>query len=338
MQPLQTHWTRSLYHDFVSDDAGSASPASERLVLAANDGYPITALRYPAAGAPRGHVVVAGAVGVPQRFYRRFAEFAASVGYSTMTLDYRGVGLSAPATLEGFHMDYFDWSRRDLAAAVAAMSTPEVPLYVVGHSFGGHAFGLLPNHEQVTAFYTFGTGAGWHGWMPAFERIKVLAMWHVVGPLLTRWKGYLSWSLLRLGEDVPLDFYRRWKEWCRYPNYFFGDPAMRHLLRSFARIRAPLMAVNSTDDRWAPPKSRDAFIAGYANAARQTLDIDPWRIGLRRIGHLGYFRAEALPLWKSALGWLDRRRYRSWTVSRAGTSTRRDAQRERSAESAGHRA
>ena len=250
MQPLQTHWTRSLYHDFVSGDAGGASPAGERLILAADDGYPITALRYSAAGAPRGHLVVAGAVGVPQRFYRRFAEFAASVGYSTMTLDYRGVGLSAPATLEGFRMD---------------------------------------------------------GWMPAFERIKVLAMWHLVGPLLTRWKGYLSWSLLRLGEDVPLDFYRRWKEWCRYPNYFFGDPAMRHLLRSFARIRAKPMA-------------------------------DPWRIGLRRIGRLGYFRAEALPLWKSALGWLDRRRYRSWTVSRAGTSTRRDAQRERSAESAGHRA
>ena len=103
-------------------------------------------------------------------------------------------------------MNYFDWGRLDLAAAVNAMSSAEMPLYIVGHSFGGHAFGMLPNHARVAGLYTFGTGAGWHGWMPPLERIKVLAMWHLLGPLLTRWKGYLSWSLLGLGEDLPIDY------------------------------------------------------------------------------------------------------------------------------------
>jgi predicted alpha/beta hydrolase len=225
-----------------------------------------------------------------------------------MTLDYRGIGLSAPTTLRGFRMDYFDWGRLDLAAAVDAMSSPDVPLYVVGHSYGGHAFGVLPNHHRVAGLYTFGTGAGWHGWMPPLERIKVLAMWHVLGPLLTRWNGYLSWSLLGMGEDLPLDFYRQWKRWCRYPNNFFGDPAMRHVVRRFHQILAPLMAANSIDDCWSPPRSRDAFMAGYRNAARHTLDIDPTDIGLRAIGHMGYFRPEAQPLWESALAWLDTRR------------------------------
>jgi predicted alpha/beta hydrolase len=331
--PVETHWTRILHHDlFAANHVGPGAdegtdrrdplprawarwPGSrakgtrrrgaERTVLTAADGYPITGVRYAGSGPTRGHVIVAGAIGVSQRFYRRFAEFAAALGYATMTLDYRGVGLSAPATLEGFRMDYFDWARLDLAAAVAAMSSPGVPLYVVGHSFGGHAFGMLPNHARVARFYTFGTGAGWHGWMPLIERIKVLALWHVVAPLLTRWKGYLSLSLLGMGEDLPLDFYTRWRRWCRYPNYFFGDPSVRYLLRSFDRVRAPLMAANSIDDRWAPPQSRDAFIAGYRNAARQTLDIDPARFGLREIGHMGYFRASAASLWESALGWLE---------------------------------
>jgi predicted alpha/beta hydrolase len=213
-------------------------------------------------------LVVAGAVGVPQRFYRRFAEYAASIGYSTPTFDYRGVGLSAPTTLEDFCMDYFDWGRLDLAAAVDAMSTPDVPLYIMGHSFGGHTFGLLPNHERVAAFYTFGTGAGWHGWMPPLERLKVLAMRHVLGPVLTRWKGYVPWSVLGMGEDLPLAFYERWKHWCRFPNYFFGDLSVDPCYE-FDRIRAPLMAANAIDDRWAPPRSRDAFIAGYRNAARK---------------------------------------------------------------------
>ena len=246
---------------------------AERVTLSVADGYPITGIRYTGSGPARANLIVAGATGVPQRFYRRFANFAASRGYSTMTLDYRGIGLSAPPTLRGFRMDYVDWGRLDLAAAVDAMSSSGVPLYMVAHSYGGHAFGLLPNHERVARFYTFGTGAGWHGWMPPLERIKVWAMWHLLGPLLT-WKGYLSWSMLGMGEDLPLDFYRQWKRWCRYPNYFFGDPSMQHLALGFARVRTPMMAANSIDDRWSPPRSRDAFMVGYRNAARQTLDID----------------------------------------------------------------
>jgi len=278
------------------------------MTLSAHDGYPITAIVYAGAEPVRGHLIVAGAVGVPQRFYRAFAEFAASAGYSTLTFDYRGIGLSAPTSLAGFQMDYFDWGRLDLAAAVDGMSRRDVPLYVVGHAFGGHAFGMLPNHERVTAFYTFGTGAGWHGWMRPIQRLEVLAMSRVVGPLLTRWRGYLPTSVLGLGEDLPLGFYERWKRWCRYPNYFFGDPAADDLTRSFDRIRAPLMAANSIDDRWAPPRSRDAFMAGYRNAVRHTLDLDPRLLGMRAIGHTGYFKPGATPLWRSALDWLANRR------------------------------
>jgi predicted alpha/beta hydrolase len=164
---------------------------AKRVSLLAADGYPLTAIHYAADIPTRAHRVVAGATG----YYRRFARFAAANGYATLTLDYRGVGLSAPASLKGFRMDYFDWGRLDLAAAVDAMGRADLPLNVVGHSYGGHAFGMLPNHNQVAALFTFGTGAGWHGWMPPLERIKVLALWYLIGPLLTRWKGYLPWSL-----------------------------------------------------------------------------------------------------------------------------------------------
>jgi predicted alpha/beta hydrolase len=159
----------------------------------------------------------------------------------------------------------------------------------------------------VSAFATFGTGAGWHGWMPPLERIKVLALWHVLGPLLTRSTGYLPWSLLGMGEDLPLDFYRQWKRWCRYPNYFFGDPSMRHRLRRFARVRAPILAAASIDDTWSPPNSRDAFMKGYSNAPWETLDIDPAQLGLTALGHMGYFKAHAEPLWATALAWLEAR-------------------------------
>ncbi|HLM52784.1 MAG TPA: alpha/beta fold hydrolase [Pseudoxanthomonas sp.] len=277
-----------------------AAVQAQPIALTAADGYPLQACRYPAPDA-RAQLMVAGATAVPQAFYRRFAHYAATRGYSVLTLDYRGIGRSAPARLRGFRMDYLDWARQDLAAAIEWTSGQDLPLYLVGHSYGGHALGLLPRPERVRGAYVFGTGAGWHGWMAPLERVRVLAMWKVLGPLLTRWKGYLPSNLLGLGEDLPLDVYRQWRRWCRYPRYFFDDPTLPGIAAQFARIEVPIVAVNALDDAWAPPRSRDAFMSGYRRAPWEPVDVDPSRLSIKYIGHMGYFRPQAETLWREML-------------------------------------
>ncbi len=183
------------------------------------------------------------------------------------------------------------------------MRRPGMPLYLVGHSYGGHALGLLPDPDAVDAAYTFATGAGWHGWMPPLERLRVLFLWRVLGPVWTRMHGYLPWSRLGMGEDLPIDVYRQWRQWCRFPRYFFDDPAMRATTERFGDVRFPIVAVNALDDAWAPPASRDAFMAGYRNAAVRSVTLDSRRAGLGAIGHMGYFRPKAVPLWNEALDW-----------------------------------
>ncbi|SEL52652.1 Predicted alpha/beta hydrolase [Roseateles sp. YR242] len=270
------------------------------LTLTAADGYRLSAKCFPAQGAARGRLIVAGATAVPQGFYRRFAAFAAARGYETLTFDYRGLGGSRPAHLKGFRMDLLDWGRLDLAAAVAHMAQPDLPLYIVGHSYGGHALGVLPNHDKVAGVYVFGTGAGWHGYMPLLERLRVQLMWNLVLPVLTWWKGYCPWSMLGLGEDLPIDVYRQWRHWCQFPRYFFDDPAMQGIEHEFAAIRTPIVAVNALDDLWARPQSRDAFVAAYRNAPLIRTDLDPHTVG-GKVGHMGYFRSGAEPLWQNAL-------------------------------------
>ncbi|MGB3596689.1 alpha/beta hydrolase family protein [Pseudomonas neustonica] len=282
----------------------SETIASQALTLTAADGYPLSATLYPASQ-PIGQLLVGSATGVPQGFYRRFAEYAASRGYSTLTLDYRGIGGSAPASLRGFDMDYLDWAELDLAAGVDYLKGGDLPLYMVGHSFGGHAFGLLPNHSAIGGLYTFGTGAGWHGWMPRSEQLRVLLMWRVIGPLIVRSKGYLAWRKLGMGEDLPKGVYQKWKRWCRFPRYFFEDPHMPGLEARFGEVTTPLTAVSATDDLWASPASRDAFMSAYRNADYTALTVDPLALNLRPLGHMGYFRAHAEPLWHGALDWFD---------------------------------
>ena len=295
-------------------------PAPEPLWLYAADGYRLGAMRYRAPARVAAHLVVAGAIGVPQRFYRRFAAHAQARGCVVWTLDYRGIGRSgptdargAPASLRGFRADLLDWGRLDLAVVVRAASElarherdgAGVPVHVVAHSFGGHALGLLPEPERVHACYTLGTGAGWHGWMPRGERMRVLALWHVIGPTLTGALGYTPWRRLGMGEDLPLGVYRQWKRWCAFRHYWFDDPAAADAMRAaFGRVRMPIAAANATDDPWSPPPSRDAFLLGFRNAPLTRVDLDPQRSGLGPIGHLGYFRPPARPLWDAVLGWL----------------------------------
>jgi predicted alpha/beta hydrolase len=279
-------------------------PGGDPITLSADDGFALGATRFEPSTPAHANLIVAGATGAPQRFYRRFAEHARDRGFSTLTLDYRGLGRSAPKRLRGFDMQYLDWARLDLAAAVALMADDVRPLYLVGHSFGGHAFGLLPNVDRIAALYAFGVGAGWHGWMPRREQVKVLFLWHVMGPILTRLFGYLRWSFLGMGEDLPLGVYRQWKRWCRYPRYFFDDPLMADVARDFARVRQPIRAASSLDDLWAPPASRDAFMQGYVNAPWRGIDVDPSISTTGRIDHLGYFRTPARALWDPALEWL----------------------------------
>lgn len=50
------------------------APTAEPMTLIAADSYRLAATRYRAQGQFNGHLVIAGATGVPQRFYRRFEE------------------------------------------------------------------------------------------------------------------------------------------------------------------------------------------------------------------------------------------------------------------------
>lgn len=275
------------------------------VALTAADGYVLQARRFAPAAEPLGHLVIAGATGVPQRFYARFAEFASAQGMEVWTLDYRGIGLSRPPDLRALRMDYRDWARLDLAALVEHVAErTRGSLWMVGHSYGGHALGLLPHPDRIDRCATFATGAGWHGWMPPLERWRVRFMWGVLGPLIVQRKGYLAWSLLGMGEDLPRDVFLQWRRWCQWPRYFFDDPELPELAEAFARVRIPIRAINATDDAWAPPASRDAFMAAYTHATVEALTVKPAELGMRSIGHMDYFRPQAQSLWRETLDWL----------------------------------
>ena len=284
-------------------NAPLSPPVMESIAIPARDGFPLAARLFVPAGQPLATLIVAGATGVPQGFYRRFAQFAAERGFRVVTFDYRGIGESAVADLAKLDASFTDWARLDLAAIVVAFHQDDLPLHLVGHSFGGHALGFLPNHDKVSKLLGCGVGAGWHGWMPKGESRKVWLIWNVVLPPLVKWYGYAPMKRLGVGENLPTGVYRQWRRWCSFRHYLFDDPRAKQEAQGFSEVKTAILAVNALDDLWAQPASRQAFIQGYRQAPRLTLDLTPADFGVA-IGHMGYFRAECQPLWDEALNWL----------------------------------
>ena len=280
---------------------------SQELSLIAADGTKLSGRWFPAASDHQKVVLIAGATAVPQGFYRRFALAMNARGYHALSFDYRGIGLSKPSTLKGYHAGFREWGEQDLAAAVN-YAKRFGSVYLAGHSFAGHGLGMLGNIEQIQAAWICGTGAGYSGYMPLGERLKVELLWRLLAPVGTAFKGYAPMSWFGIGEDLPKECYRNWKHWCGFPHYFFDDPALQgsEFLQRFAAVRTPICVVNSEDDLWALPKSRDAFMKGYQSAQISRLDLSPAQFALEQIGHMGYFRPALSGLWEQAADYFDR--------------------------------
>ncbi|MGF1510411.1 MAG: alpha/beta fold hydrolase [Myxococcota bacterium] len=250
-------------------------------------------------GSGLGYVVIAGATAVPHRFYRSLAVWLAERTRATvLSFDYRGVGASKRGPLRSSEIGCRDWAL-DLASVIR-YAAARGPTVVVGHSSGGHAFGMTDAHQQTLGLYTFGSGAAWHGYMKPAEAIKVWTLWNVLGPPLVGLRGYMPMRLVGLGEDLPKGVYRDWRRWSGFPNYFFDDPNAE-FVSEFGRVRVPVVGVSSTDDAWAPPQSVDAFMGHYPRYTPVVVRPEDIR---RPIGHMGYARSACRALWDPLAEWV----------------------------------
>jgi predicted alpha/beta hydrolase len=264
----------------------------DALALTTPDGVALAARLYRPASAPRAAVLIGGAMGVRQDFYRAFAQWLASSGYLTLSFDYRGSGDSLPRgrSLRGFDADLFDWARdTDTAIAALAREAPEVPLYIVGHSLGAQLPGLLMQRDRIAGLVSIAAGSGyWRDNAPQLERI-VLYFWHVLVPLATALCGYFPGRRIGKVGDLPKGVVLQWRKWCLNPRYHVG--AEGETVRAmFEAARFPVVALSMTDDELMTERGTRVLVDCYANAPRRIERIAPADVQARRIGHFGFFR------------------------------------------------
>ena len=246
---------------------------------------------------PHTSVVIAGAVGVPETFYARFAEWLAGEGFAVLTFTYRDMHDTSPRAMRRSRARLQDWAITDGQAARDALRAGfgNLPQWVIGHSLGGMMLSKQPRLAGVTRVITIASGLVHHREHPMPYRLLVWFFWFVAGPLTTRMLGYLPGKTIGLGSALPSRVFWQWRKWCTVPGSFLEDTSLP--ASDWSRSGAPVRIVGICDDAICPPELAHRLARAYQGGPVETVTIDPAQEGVSSLGHFGIFRAQGKAFW-----------------------------------------
>ena len=268
------------------------------VTVAALDDVSLRATLFEPDEPPRAAVVMSGATAVPRGYYAAFASYLASGGAAVVTYDYRGSG-EEPAALRRSRARMRDWGELDAPGVIAWLRAryPELPLYLVGHSFGGHALLIAPNNHLISRAVTIASFLGYWGNCAFPDNYRIYALMKFAVPIGTALFGYSPGSRMGFGEDLASGVALEWRRWVLRPRYFLDDPTMLSL-RNGANYRGVLVMLALTDDRWATHAAIEGLASAFTGTAPCIRTVDPAAYGSRGAGHMGFFRSANGPaLW-----------------------------------------
>jgi predicted alpha/beta hydrolase len=274
------------------------------LDLAADDGQLLAANRFDPAGAARGSVVIAPAMAIHQGFYAAFAAWLATQGFVAWTFDYRGTGASLRGPRRGAPGDLDDWCGKDYDAVLRAAQArhPGLPLFALGHSFGGQCAPLLPSRRLLRGLVDIAVGSGAMRHNTRAIRRQAPLLWYLLVPLLCPLFGYFPGARIGVIGDLPNGAIRQWRRWCLDRDYLLGaEPRAR---AAYASAGYDVLALTFPDDELLLEAGSKMLHAAYCRPIDYRV-VAPASVGMERIGHFGFFRpASAATLWPLVGDWL----------------------------------
>ncbi|MGM0480997.1 MAG: alpha/beta fold hydrolase [Pseudomonadota bacterium] len=252
---------------------------------------------------PRATVVIAGALGVKQRFYQPIAKWLSEQGYRVITFDYYGIGQSLDKPLKSVSTDVIDWAEQDINQVLcyAQQQQRGEPLIWLAHSLGGQIVALAEQAPAIDKMVTIASGTGY--WREASKRVRRTSwlLWYFAIPLTTPFAGYFPGKRLNMIADMPAQAMHQWSRWCRSPNYLF-DHLSKDQQRSYQQFTAPINAFHISDDELLNRHNINQLLAHYPNAPKQLTELYPSMTDSKRIGHFNFFRSQfKATLWQCYL-------------------------------------
>jgi predicted alpha/beta hydrolase len=272
------------------------------ILIEARDGFKLSATVRRPSGKIKGVIQLNSGAGIPQKVYANLASFLSNNGYVTVTYDYRGIGHSSPPTLKGFQSTIEDWGILDMTSIFdwVIREFPSEKKILIGHSMGGQLVGLMDNHQKIDKLILIASSTGYWRDMSSPYKWLMPPLWFLFIPITIQIYGYVNAKTLRQGENLPKDVAIQWRNWCINPTYFDDHFQKSNTRLYFEDLRIPLKSIQISDDPIANEITANKLLTYYKNAYIEVEKISPQQLGVKKIGHAGFFsRQFSDTLWEN---------------------------------------
>lgn len=257
---------------------------------------------------PKGAVMIAPATGIKRRFYQAFATYLASLGWGVITFDNRGIGDSLNGHVKQSKATLQSWGEQDMPAVLEALRShfPQLSYHLIGHSAGGQLVGLMPNVRLITSQFNVACSSGSLRNMTYPFKLQAHIFMNVFIPLNHAIWGFTNAQWMGMGEPLPKEVAKQWREWCNGKGYVemaFGKSIQTH---AYDSLTHPTCWVWATDDTIANEANVHDMVRVFTQVPSTIRSLHPQDFGLSHIGHMRFFGKENQVLWQIAVEWLEK--------------------------------
>jgi len=247
-------------------------------------------------------LLINSATGVKQQVYFSFAQFFADQGFSVVTYDYRGIGLSKREKMKGFNASMRIWGTKDYKAVTDYIKTnfQDHQKFCLGHSLGALILGMNKDSEMFEEFIFVGTQNAYVGNLKFKTKVEAYLGFGIVQPLLTVLLGYFPGNWFGLGETLPSGSAFDWRV------LILNKKSTNKLLekvQDFSKnLTQKVFVIRAEDDPWLTEKGvRSLLETTYPNMKPTYRLIKTSESEKNEIGHINFFRSYNKRLWNIIL-------------------------------------
>lgn len=259
----------------------------------------ITAHLFEPAANQQKLVVINSATGVKQQLYFNIATFLAESGFTVITYDYSGIGLSKPAELKQCKSSMRSWGAEDFAAVTDYIKHhyKNYQKFLLGHSVGALILGMNKDAMLFERFVFISTQNATARHLKF--KIKLLAYvgFGLLVPLTTKIFGYFPAYRFGLGASLPAGVAKDWR------TLILNPTSTNALLDQTGFRRAQTLAqkalvLYADDDEWLTENGVRSLLKDTYPLLQPTFKILQSKNSPNgEIGHINFFRSYNRSLW-----------------------------------------
>ncbi|WP_020399323.1 alpha/beta hydrolase family protein [Kordiimonas gwangyangensis] len=255
-------------------------------MLEAEDSTTVPVQIYTAIGKAKATALMLPALGIAAKFYRRLAEGLAGAGIDTVLMEQRGHGESPYRAKRGQGFGYTEFLDTDVRTALdfARGLSNGRPLYMGGHSLGGHMSAITAGRDGADIAGVIQLACGFPYTRlysrKAAGKIKTLC---ALIPPVTFFCGFFPGDRVGFGGREYSRLMRDWRDWALHGTYDYGN--VTGVEDDIAAYKGRVLSIAFEDDFFASDLAVE-----YSHSRLKNAEVTAIKLGAAEQGeYLGHF-------------------------------------------------